>query len=89
MNDNVSSLRVSEPDLAKLVPPSHVEPDHSQPGPDDRLAYLNKWDPPTESEWRRASWIVARELIRGIAGASWDVFAKLEVLATRKWPYGR
>jgi hypothetical protein len=86
MTDSVSSLRVRESDLGKVIPPSHVEPDDSQPGADDRLAYLNKWDPPTEDEWRRATWIVARELMRGIAGSGWRIFAKLEVLATRKRP---
>ena len=68
------------------VPPSHVEPDDSQPGPDDRLAYLNNWEPPTEKEWRRAAWIVARELMRGIVGSNWRIFAKLEVRSTRKRP---
>jgi hypothetical protein len=89
MKDCVSSLRAPVSDLDKLIPPSHLEPDDSQPGPDDRLAYLNKWDPPTESEWCRATWIVARELMKGIVGSSWGVFAKLEVLSTRKRPYGR
>jgi hypothetical protein len=84
MKDRVSSLRVPISDLGKLIPPSHLEPDDSQPGADDRLAYLNKWDPPTESEWRRATWIVARELVRGIVGSNWRIFAKLEVLSTRK-----
>lgn len=89
MTDCVSSKRVSLLDLGKLIPPSHVEPDDSQPGPDDRLAYLNKWDPPTEDEWRRATWIVARELIRGIAGSSWRALTKFEVPSIRKRPYGR
>jgi hypothetical protein len=89
MTDSVSSSRVPVSDLGKLIPPSHVEPDDSQPGPDDKLAYLNKWDPPTEDEWRRATWIVARELIRGIAGSSWRALTKLEVLSIRKRPYGR
>jgi hypothetical protein len=87
MTANISSLHAPS-DLGKLIPPSHLEPDDSQPGPSDRLAYLNNWEPPTEKEWRRASWIVARELVRGIVGSNWRIFAKLEVLSTRKRPQG-
>jgi hypothetical protein len=89
MKDNVPSPHVPASSLSKLIPPSHLGPDDSQPGPEDRLAYLNKWDPPSENEWRRATWIVARELVKGIVGSSWGVFAKLEVLSTRKRPYGQ
>jgi hypothetical protein len=89
MRDNVPSLHDSASDLGTHIPPSHLEPDDSQLGPSDRLAYLNKWEPPSESEWRRATWMVARELVRGIVGSNWRIFAKLEVLSTRKRPYGR
>jgi hypothetical protein len=84
MTDSVSSLRVSASDVRTLIPPSHLEPDDSQPGLNDRLAYLNNWEPPTENEWRRATWIVARELVRGIVGSNWRIFAKLEVLSSKK-----
>jgi hypothetical protein len=89
MVDSVSSLHAPSADLTELIPPSHLELDDFQPGLDDRLAYLNEWDPPTKSEWRRATWIVARELMKGIVGSGWGVFAKLEVLSNRKRPYGR
>ncbi len=89
MRDSVPPLHVPAADLGTLIPPSHIEPDDSQPELNDRLAYLNKWDPPTENEWRRATWMVARELVRGIVGSNWRIFAKLEILSTRKRPYGR
>lgn len=89
MIDSDSSLNLRASDLGNLIPPSYQEPDDSQPEPNDTLAYLNNWEPPTEKEWRRATWIVARELVRGIVGSNWRVFAKLEMLSTRKQPYDR
>ena len=82
------SLHAPPGDKGTLIPPSHLEPDDLQPELNDRLAYLNKWDPPSESEWRRATWIVARELVRGVVGYNWGILAKLELLSTRKRPYG-
>jgi hypothetical protein len=83
-----NSLHVPVSDLGKIIPPSHLAPDDVQLELNDRLAYLNKWDPPSENEWRRAAWMVARELLRGIVRSNWRIFAKLEVLSTRKRPYG-
>jgi hypothetical protein len=88
MIDRISTLHVPASELSKLIPPSHLEPDDLQPGPDDSLAYLNNWEPPSENEWRRATWIVARELVRGIVGTNWGILAKLELLSARKRPYG-
>jgi hypothetical protein len=88
MIDSVSSVNVAAADLGELIPPSHLEPDDGQPGMSDSLAYLNKWDPPSESDWRRATWVVARELIKGIAGSNWAILAKLELLSARRTAIG-
>ena len=69
MIDTVSSHTATASEFSKLILPLAAEPDLAPMRSSDSLENLfAQWEAPTADEWRRAAWMVALGLLRGIVG---------------------
>jgi hypothetical protein len=84
MIDTVSSQTATASEFSKLILPLAAELDPVPMRSSDSLEKLfEQWEQPTADEWRRAAWMVALGLLRGIVGSNTVILAHVEPLSAK------